>query len=123
MADSTPVLVGPGARVRLPDFKLPAHVRYVQVSGFVVDPDGVPAPGVRVYLKGRGEDDYIVSEAVKTDASGKFAIAALGGHAYRLFAERLRPGDRMHRIDSSDPQPVSAIEGLPPYRLTLQRRY
>jgi hypothetical protein len=123
MADATSVMVGPGTRVRLPDFTLPAHVRYVQVSGFVVDPDGVPAADVRVYLKGRGEDDYIVSEAVKTDTSGRFAIAALGGRAYRLFAERLRPGDRLHRIDSSDPLPVSAIEGLKPFRLMLRRRY
>jgi Carboxypeptidase regulatory-like domain len=123
IADATSVIVGSGNRVRLPDLRLPRHVQYVQVSGFVVDPDGAPASGVRVYLKGRADDDYIVSEGVKTDGSGRFTIAALGGRDYRLFAERLRPGDRAHRIDSTDPLLLSAIEGLKPVRLTLQRRY
>ena len=104
----------------------------VCVRNLPVGPRARAPPGfdaIRVSAKridgsrGRADDDFIVSEGVKTDGSGRFTIAALGGREYRLFAERLRPGDRAHRIDSTDPLVLSAIEGLKPVRLTLQRRY
>ena len=50
-------------------------------------------------------------------------IAARAGTEYRLFAERTRPGGRSARVDSTDPMPLTATEGLAPVRLKLERRY
>jgi hypothetical protein len=117
------VAVAPGARTVLADFRIPAHHKYVAVSGVVFDADGTPAEGARVYLKGVGEDDRIVSEPVAADFMGGFVIAARAGTEYRLFAERPRPGGRSSRVDSTDPMSLTAAEGLAPVRLKLERRY
>ena len=87
------------------------------------DADGTPAEGARVYLKGVGEDDRIVSEPVAADFMGRFVIAARAGTDYRLFAERARPGGRSSRVDSTDQMRLIAVDGLKPVRLTLARRY
>ena len=93
------------------------------VSGVVFDTDGTPAEGARVYLKGVGDDDRIVSEPVEVDFVGRFVIAALSGTDYLLFAERTRPGGRASRVDSTDQLRLTAVDGLKPVRLTLERRY
>ncbi len=120
---STRVVVAPGSRTNLADFRIPAHHKYVAVSGVVFDADGTPAEGARVFLKGVGEDDRIVSEPVAADFMGGFVIAARAGIEYRLFAERMRPGGRSSRVDSTDPMQLTAAEGLAPVRLKLERRY
>ncbi len=120
---STRVVVASGQRANLADFTIPAHHKYVAVSGVVFDADGMPAEGARVFLKGVGEDDRIVSEPVAADFMGAFVIAARAGTEYRLFAERTRPGGRSSRVDSTDPMQLTAVEGLAPVRLKLARRY
>jgi hypothetical protein len=117
------VAVAPGARVELADFRIPADHKYVAVAGVVFDADGTPAEGARVYLKGVGEDDRILSEPVAADFMGGFVIAARAGTDYQLFAERPRPGGRSARVDSTDPIHLAAADGLAPVRLKLQRRY
>jgi Carboxypeptidase regulatory-like domain len=117
------VTVGAGAQVTLDDLALPLHARYVAIVGVVFDPDGVPADGARVYLKGAGDDDGILSEPAVSDLSGRFAIAALAGASYRLFAEHPRADGPANRVDSTDPSTVTVREGLAPVRLTLRRRY
>jgi protocatechuate 3,4-dioxygenase beta subunit len=124
LASATPIAVGPGARVALDDFKVPGHLHYVAVSGVVFDPDGWPAQGARVYLKGVDEGtDYILSEPATADASGRFVIAALAGADYRVFAERSRSVTNTPRMDASDQLRLTVVEGLKPLRLTLRRRY
>ena len=120
---STRVAVAPGAREALADFRIPAPHKYVAVSGVVFDADGKPAEGARVFLKGVGEEDRIVSEPVAADFMGGFVIAARAGTEYQLFAERPRPGGRSARVDSTDPMQLTAAEGLAPVRLKLERRY
>ncbi len=120
---STRVAVAPGARVELADFRIPAHHKYVAVAGVVFDADGAPAEGARVYLKGVGEDDRILSEPVAADFMGGFVIAARAGTDYRLFAERPRPGGPSSRVDSTAPIHLTAADGLAPVRLKLERRY
>jgi protocatechuate 3,4-dioxygenase beta subunit len=123
VAAATRVAVAAGERVGLADFRIPAQQTYVAVSGMVFDADGTPAEGARVYLKGVGEDDPIVSEPVPVDFMGRFVIAARAGSEYRLFAERARAGGRSSRVDSTDEMPLTAVDGLKPVRLTLERRY
>jgi hypothetical protein len=123
LAASARVAVAPGARVDLADFRIPAHHKYVAVAGVVFDADGTPAEGARVYLKGLGEDDRVLSEPVAADFMGGFVIAARAGTDYRLFAERPRPGGRSSRVDSTDPIHLTAADGLAPVRLKLERRY
>jgi hypothetical protein len=124
-ASAVHITVAGGERVTLGDLRIPDQLKYVPVSGIVFDADGRPAEGARVFLKGLAEDDadYILTEPVTADASGKFVVAALGGAEYRLFAERGRLEGRLERVDSSEQVRLMAVEGLKPLRLTLQRRY
>ena len=123
LAAATRVGLAAGEHLDLADFRLPADQSYVPVSGVVFDADGMPAEGARVYLKGVGEDDRIVSEPVAVDFVGRFVIAALAGTDYLLFAERSRPEGRSSRVDSTDQLRLTAVEGLKPVRLRLERRY
>jgi Carboxypeptidase regulatory-like domain len=123
VVESTRLALAPGERASLPDFRIPARHRFLAVSGVVFDSSGRPAEGARVYLKGVGDNDRIVSEPVTADFMGAFVIAARAGGEYQLFAERIRPGSGSSRVDSSDPVQFAAGEGLKPVRLTLERRY
>ena len=123
LAAATRVGLAAGEHLGLADFRLPADQSYVPVSGIVFDAAGMPAEGARVYLKGVGEDDRIVSEPVAVDFVGRFVIAALAGTDYLLFAERSRPEGRSSRTDSTDQLRLTAVEGLKPVRLRLERRY
>jgi len=118
-AAATRVAIAEGARVQLPDFRLPATIRYVVVEGFVLDADGSPAEGAQVYLKGASEGDRIVGEPVAADFVGRFAVAALAGTEYAIFAERKRGS----RVDSTDQMRVNANETPKPLTLVLRRRY
>lgn len=120
---ATRIAMTAGQRLELADFRLPARHAYVPISGVVFDADGAPADGARVYLKGVGENERIVSEPVMADFMGRFVIAARAGRDYGLFAERVRPGRTAARIDSADEMRLTAVDGLKPVRLTLTRRY
>jgi Carboxypeptidase regulatory-like domain len=117
------VTVGPGAHVALEDFTLPLQTRVVAIAGVVIDPDGMPAAGARVYLKGTGEGDPIVSEPVATDSWGRFAISAIASDGYRLFAERSRADGSLSRVESTDEAVVTTHEAVSSVRLRLRRRY
>ena len=113
------VTLGPGEAIALDDLRLAATVNYVALSGFVLDADGTPAEGARVFLKGTGEDARILTEPAIVDFMGRFVIAGLANTEYRLFAERTR--DR--RVDSSDQLTVRAVAGLNPLKVVLRRRH
>jgi protocatechuate 3,4-dioxygenase beta subunit len=116
---ATRVTIAEGARVQLPDFRLPASLRYVAVEGFVLDADGGPAEGAQVYLKGAGEGDRIVGEPVAVDFVGRFVVAALAGTEYAIFAERKRGS----RVDSTDQIRINSTESQKLPTLVLRRRY
>ncbi len=113
------LVVGEGERVAAPDFRLPASVKYVVVTGFVLDADGRPAEGAHVYLKGTAEGDRIVGEPVAADFLGRFAVAVLAGVNHVVFAERRRGS----RVDSSEQVHVAVGDAQMSVRLVLQRRY
>jgi hypothetical protein len=123
LRDATRVSVSGGERVQLRDLILPRSVGYTTLEGIVLEPDGSPAIGARVYLKGPSESDYILSEPAITDQGGRFVLAALDGQSYRLFAERARNEGRTYRVDSSEQVTFAAGPDLPPFKLLLQRRY
>ena len=116
---ATRVTIAEGARVQLPDFRLPASLGYVVVEGFVLDADGRPAEGAQVYLKGAGEGDRILGEPVAADFVGRFVVAALAGTEYAIFAERQRGS----RVDSTDQIRFNPTESQKPITLLLRRRY
>ena len=113
------VTVGAGEIVALDDVRLSAEARHVALSGFVLNADGSPAEGARVYLKGAAENDRIISAPVIADFLGRFVIAAAAGTEYRVFAERADG----RRVVSSDELRLMAADGVKPLRLVLQRRY
>jgi Carboxypeptidase regulatory-like domain len=120
---ATRLTLAAGERRDLADFRIPAGQKYVAVSGVVFDAGGALAEGARVFLKGMGEGDRIVSEPVAADFMGRFVIAAREGFEYSIFAERAREVGRPSNVDSSDEVKLTAVEGLKPVRLALQRRY
>ena len=123
LADATTVTLGGGQRITLDEFVLPQSLRYVPITGVVLEADGAPASGARVQLKGAAENDYILTEAAVTDTSGKFTLAGMAGTPYKVFAERSLNKGRYFRLESSDQVQVTAGPGLSPVRLTLRRRY
>ena len=122
-ARATKVTLTGGQRAVLPDLTLPSHHAYTAISGVVLDTTGSPAEGARIYLKGAGEDERIVSEPVIADFMGRFVIAARVGVDYVLFGERPRPGERSGRVDSTDPLALTATPNMKSLRLSLHRRY
>jgi hypothetical protein len=123
LAASARLPLASGERASLPDLRIPGRHGFLAVSGVVFDASGRPAEDARVYLKGAGDEDRIVSEPVAADFMGAFVIAARAGAVYQLFAERLRPDGGSTRVESSDPVTFTAGDGLKPIRLTLERRY
>jgi hypothetical protein len=119
--DAVTVVVPAGGRVSLDDLEIPASVPLQEISGVVFDTGQTPVEGARVYLRGPAERDFILTEAVVTDASGRFTIAAIE-QEYVLFAERDRSGVP-HGIDSTDLLRISPSSSGAPVRLTLRRRY
>ena len=120
---ATKITLTAGQRAVLPDLTLPSHQEYAAISGVVLDATGSPAEGARIYLKGAGEDERIVSEPVIADFMGRFVIAARVGVDYVLFGERPRPGERSGRVDSTDPLALTATPNMKSLRLSLHRRY
>jgi Carboxypeptidase regulatory-like domain len=113
------VTVGAGAKVPLDDLRLPPAPSYVALSGFVLRPDGTPAEGARVYLKGVDGNEKILSEPATVDFLGRFVIAGLAGTDYQLFAELAA----QHHVESSDQMLLTAAAGARPLRLVVRRRY
>jgi protocatechuate 3,4-dioxygenase beta subunit len=121
-ASAREIVVGGGERVRAGDFVLPADVHHIPMAGIVLDSDGSPVEGARVYLKG-SQEDYILTEPSITDATGRFIVAALTGRGYVVFAERTRAGNGGSRLDVSDQLSVVPTEASPPLVLRLKRKY
>jgi hypothetical protein len=119
LASAETVMVGAGERVALGDFRIPPSLKYVALSGFVLDADGRPAEGARVYLKGLADDAPIVHGPIEVDFLGRFVVSALSGTECRLFAERARD----HRVDSTEQLQMTLVDGMQPQRLVLRRRY
>ncbi len=114
------VAIAEGQRVMLDDLRIPSHIAYVPVSGFVRDADGTPAEGARVYLRGAAEGDRILTEPAIVDFLGRFVIAGLAGANYEIFAERSRA---VGGTDSTDPVRLTAGDKMSPVRLVIRRRY
>ncbi|HET7219592.1 MAG TPA: carboxypeptidase-like regulatory domain-containing protein [Vicinamibacterales bacterium] len=114
------VVVARGDRVTLTDFKLPASAALVSISGTVIDADGTPAEGARVYLKRAAEDGRILAEPATADFLGRFVVSVVAGGDYEIFAER----SRGTRVDSSPATRLRATSApSAPLKLVLQRRY
>jgi hypothetical protein len=108
-----------GERRTLDDLVLPREARPTRIAGIVVAGDGMPAAGVRVFLKST-IDDRIIGEPVKTSSAGTFAMTAFGGGEYEVFAE---DDSNRERLAASDAVRFIASSDLPPFRLVLRRRY
>jgi hypothetical protein len=121
VARAASFVLAAGGTIALGDLHVPGAVDIAQVTGFVFDGHGAPVDGARVYLRGPGDRDFIIGEAVTTDFMGRFVLAAAAGHEYRLFAERARPGDARGRIDATDPIAFTASSSAVPLRLELRR--
>ena len=87
----------------------------------MLDAGGAPAEGARVFLRGVGDNDRIVSEPVIADFMGRFVVAG-SGTEYGVFAERARASGRTAAIDATNTLRVTAADGLAPIRLVLERR-
>lgn len=120
VGDATMVKIAAGERKRVADFVLPPALRYVPITGVVLDADGSPVADARVFLKG---ETFVEGEPVVTDADGRFSIAALAGGEYAVFAERSVDGSAI-RVESSDPVAVSVTGSAPlPITLSVRRRH
>jgi len=113
------VTVARGDRVSLADFRLPAYASLVAVTGVVLDADGTPAEGARIYLKDVSENGRILAEPAVADFVGRFVVSVIAGGEYELFAERARGA----RVDSSPPARIRAVAVPATLKLVLQRRY
>jgi len=120
LAAATRVTLTAGQRVVLEDFVLPATVSFVAVTGVVLDVNGAAAANARVYLKGPSETGYVLGEPVVTNADGRFALAAIAGRSYRVFAERPRGDAPGARIDSSEQAALTAARDAAPIKLVLR---
>jgi hypothetical protein len=120
-SEAATFIVPRGGRVSLGDFVIPATIPLVEISGVIFDSDDMPAAGARVYLRGPAERDFLLTEAVETDPSGRFSIAAIA-HEYVLFAERYRLGIPHGRMDSTDPMRILPSDARAPVKLMLRRR-
>jgi hypothetical protein len=114
---ATRVKLGPGERTAIAPLVLPASARTVAVPGIVIDPDGAPAAGARVFVGGQ----YVRGAPVVADSSGRFMVTAFEGFTYRIFAQAEPAASR--QMTSSDPQTFTATANLPPLRVALRRRY
>lgn len=113
------VAVTAGDRVVLADFIVPAYASLVTVGGVVLDADGTPAEGARVYLKSAADGGRILAEPAVADFLGRFMLSLVAGGEYHVFAERARGT----RVDSSPPARLRAASAAVPLKLVLQRRY
>lgn len=117
---ATRAMLSGGQRLSLDPLVLPATLQIVRIEGTVQSPDGAPAAGARVFLKSAAEAGRIFGAPAVTDSLGRFAIAALGGEQYQVFAERDNAGGH---LTFSDPVPVHADQPVPLLRLTVRRRF
>lgn len=121
VGDASRVRLAAGERKGIDPLVLPKEARIVPVTGVVLDPDGAPAAGARVFLAGGPERSFILGMPVVADDQGRFTLAAFEGFDYSLFAERREGEWRVSQ--ASDQQRFPAGAGLPPFRLVLRVRY
>jgi hypothetical protein len=121
-AQARVVEVGPGERVRIPDFTLPADFVMAPIAGIVTMEDGTPVAGANVYLKGPEERDYrpLAGPAV-TDNAGRFTLAGMSGVRYRIVADKRTQIAKQWKFAASDDARVfTAAAGLPPVRIVMK---
>jgi hypothetical protein len=115
--------LGPGARVTLGDFVLPASTPHAAVRGTVTGSDGAPVAGAKVYLKGPEEGSYVLSEPAVTGVDGRFVLAVAVGEQYQLFAEHVVEEEGRRRIATSEPVRLTGVPGLAELTLLLRPAY
>jgi hypothetical protein len=81
--------IGPGERVQLDTLRLPQPPARLNVTGVVLRPDGTPIPAADVVLRSaaRLTRGQAAGAPVKSNAVGRFTIAAIAG--YRYYVEAL----------------------------------
>jgi hypothetical protein len=111
--------VGAGARVTVPDFRLPAGLDLVTITGTVRNAAGQPLERVQVLLAFENGTSWAAARTVVTDTSGEFRLAVPAGRAYRLRAERAEQGRSIRRADVPA---FEAVPGMPPIDVVLPDR-
>jgi hypothetical protein len=77
--------VGPGERVKVPDFVTPADSRIVTVTGRVVDGEGHAIADATITLMDRTGMPDTTKPLLRTDSNGNFTVSLIDGHTYRLY--------------------------------------
>ena len=116
MTAADQVALGLSERRRLDDFVVPSSFALVRIHGIVRLPDGQPAAGVKVYLRGGGKEYSFFGEPVTTRPDGRFSMMAVAGPSYRLSTEIVVDGRVTGRIETA------AFDGkgeLAPFNLRL----
>jgi hypothetical protein len=122
VAGAKVIEVDPGGPVSIGTWQLPKDLKFLPITGTVVEVSGGLAAGTLVYLRDPGSG-RIIGFPVTADERGRFAIAALAGREYEIFAEGRAGGDGGVSRASSEPLKVVGEAGLAPVTLTLRRRY
>ena len=111
----------PSQLVELGELMLPTEVRFVQIRGSVVTPDGRPVEGARVYVFGASTQTRIFSAPLLTDAAGAFTVAAPDGAATTIVAElRVSQPNEPFNLRKGELPTMIARDGLPPQRIIIR---
>jgi hypothetical protein len=86
----SPLRLGAGERVTLPDVRLPSRDRYITVEGLVRRPDGTPVERVLVRTA-NARDAAVVSDATRTDSRGRFKVRMISGVLHWIEAVEREP--------------------------------
>ncbi len=90
--DATRLQATPGTEAVTADFSLIASAR-VRVSGIVLDPDGHPYDGARLWIRQPAWDPYGPSLALSPGADGRFAFTRAGNGPHTIEARGRLPAD------------------------------
>jgi hypothetical protein len=116
MTSAEQVALGLSERRRLDDFVVPSSYVLVRIQGIVRLPDGQPAGGVKVYLRGGGKEFSFFGEPVTTRPDGRFSLMATAGPSYRLSSESIVDGRVTSRLETD---PFDGKGELAPFVLRL----
>ena len=117
MTSAEQVALGLSERRRLDDFVVPSSYALVRIQGIVRLPDGQPAAGVKVYLRGGGKEFSFFGEPVTTRPDGRFSLMAAAGPSYRLSAETI--GDDGRVTGRLETDPFEGKGDLAPFNLRV----